>query len=167
MADSNKWYFNIYEIGRAYGGSEEGGWYYDYGTPVESVPLKDYPWVLDANGDNVYDENRTYMRTAEANNVIKFFESKGFDFANGKSGGNRFKTSPWAADEEDFQNAQRNYSPDDAAEIYQEGSDFMEEFGRDHPELLDKWYMDQYTDYGYSFENHPAEAYPKQKPYFE
>ena len=25
------YYLNEYEIGRAYGGPEEGGWYYDYG----------------------------------------------------------------------------------------------------------------------------------------
>ena len=29
-------YLNIYEIGQAYGGSEEGGWWYTVGTPVES-----------------------------------------------------------------------------------------------------------------------------------
>ena len=29
-------YLNIYEIGQAYGGPEEGGWWYTVGTPVES-----------------------------------------------------------------------------------------------------------------------------------
>ena len=30
------WYVNIYEVDRAYGGSEEGGWWYDTGTPCNS-----------------------------------------------------------------------------------------------------------------------------------
>lgn len=29
-----KYYVTVYEIGRAYGGPEEGGWHYDYGTPI-------------------------------------------------------------------------------------------------------------------------------------
>lgn len=31
------WYVNIYDVGRAYGGPEEGGWYYDYGTPCKEA----------------------------------------------------------------------------------------------------------------------------------
>jgi hypothetical protein len=33
-------YVNAYEVTRAYGGSEEGGWWYDVGEPLASVPLK-------------------------------------------------------------------------------------------------------------------------------
>lgn len=29
-------YVNVYRVTRHYGGSEEGGWYYDMGEPVES-----------------------------------------------------------------------------------------------------------------------------------
>lgn len=29
-----KFYTNVYVVGRAYGGPEEGGWWYDYGTPI-------------------------------------------------------------------------------------------------------------------------------------
>jgi hypothetical protein len=32
-------YVNAYSVGRAYGGAEEGGWYYDYGTPLASIPV--------------------------------------------------------------------------------------------------------------------------------
>ena len=160
---SDQWYFNIYEIGRAYGGSEEGGWYYDYGKPVESVPLKSYPWLLDDNGQKFQDESGLYARTDEVKNMISYFESKGFDF----SGQNRLKTSPWDAEKEDFGNAQRYHNPDEAAEIYQEGSQAMDEFARDYPELLDKWYMDQYTDYRYSLEDHPAKEFPEETPYYE
>jgi hypothetical protein len=32
-------YFNVYEKGRAYGGPEEGGWWYDTLTPVMSVEV--------------------------------------------------------------------------------------------------------------------------------
>ena len=30
-------YLNIYEIGQAYGGPEEGGWWYSCGDPIEST----------------------------------------------------------------------------------------------------------------------------------
>tara|TARA_R110000765_G_scaffold236838_1_gene339663 strand:+ start:541 stop:1044 length:504 start_codon:yes stop_codon:yes gene_type:complete len=30
------YYVNVYQIQRAYGGPEEGGWWYDEGTPIES-----------------------------------------------------------------------------------------------------------------------------------
>ena len=30
-------YINTYETNRAYGGPEEGGWWFDIGDPVESV----------------------------------------------------------------------------------------------------------------------------------
>ena len=35
MARNKYWYVNTYECGRAYGGPEEGGWWYAYGTPTE------------------------------------------------------------------------------------------------------------------------------------
>lgn len=30
-------YLNVYEVTQAYGGPEEGGWWYDAGTPLESI----------------------------------------------------------------------------------------------------------------------------------
>ena len=37
-------YINVYLVDRAYGGPEEGGWYYDYGNPVESRRVRvDWP----------------------------------------------------------------------------------------------------------------------------
>ena len=36
LADEKFTYINVYLADRAYGGAEEGGWYYDYGIPVES-----------------------------------------------------------------------------------------------------------------------------------
>ena len=30
-------YVNIYTVGRASGGPEEGGWFYDYGTPISAI----------------------------------------------------------------------------------------------------------------------------------
>lgn len=33
-------YVNLYLVDRAYGGPEEGGWYYDYGIPEASIPVK-------------------------------------------------------------------------------------------------------------------------------
>ena len=32
-------YLNIYELAQAYGGPEEGGWWYTYGEPVESTAV--------------------------------------------------------------------------------------------------------------------------------
>ena len=34
---SKKYYLNVYEVGRAYGGPEEGGWWYDHGTFLECI----------------------------------------------------------------------------------------------------------------------------------
>ena len=31
-------YVNVYMVDRAYGGPEEGGWWYDYGVPLKSMP---------------------------------------------------------------------------------------------------------------------------------
>lgn len=33
-------YVNAYEVTRHYGGPEEGGWWYDAGTPIASVPVR-------------------------------------------------------------------------------------------------------------------------------
>lgn len=32
-------YVNIYAVGRAMGGPEEGGWFYDYGMPIGAIPV--------------------------------------------------------------------------------------------------------------------------------
>ena len=34
------WYVNVYEVDRVKGGSEEGGWWYDAGQPIESVRVR-------------------------------------------------------------------------------------------------------------------------------
>ena len=34
-------YVNIYLVDKAYGGPEEGGWWYDYGVAVGSLPFTD------------------------------------------------------------------------------------------------------------------------------
>lgn len=31
------YWVNVYEVGRGYGGPEEGGWWFDYGHPVEQA----------------------------------------------------------------------------------------------------------------------------------
>lgn len=33
-------YLNVYAVTRHYGGPEEGGWWYNVGTPLASVPIK-------------------------------------------------------------------------------------------------------------------------------
>lgn len=44
------WYVNVYEVYRAYGGPEEGGWYYDEGTLID-CQMFDY-WGPDDLKDN-------------------------------------------------------------------------------------------------------------------
>jgi uncharacterized protein (DUF1684 family) len=34
------WWINVYRINRRYGGPEEGGWWFDTGEPVASIPVK-------------------------------------------------------------------------------------------------------------------------------
>lgn len=33
-------YVNVYSVGKAYGGPEEGGWYFNTGTPVTSIKVE-------------------------------------------------------------------------------------------------------------------------------
>ena len=40
-------YVNAYEVTREYGGPEEGGWYYDAGEPMASVPVSFPPFNID------------------------------------------------------------------------------------------------------------------------
>lgn len=35
----NWWHVNVYELDRRYGGPEEGGWWYDAGDVVHSIPV--------------------------------------------------------------------------------------------------------------------------------
>lgn len=51
-------YLNTYEVYQAYGGPEEGGWWYECGTPVQSILLSsdDYEeWVESQSGDSLTD----------------------------------------------------------------------------------------------------------------
>lgn len=34
-------YVNVYVVDRRFGGPEEGGWWFDTGTPVASIPVED------------------------------------------------------------------------------------------------------------------------------
>jgi hypothetical protein len=49
-------YLNVYDIGRVYGGPEEGGWWYDTGIPVASIPFEEGDKLIEAV--TVYLENR-------------------------------------------------------------------------------------------------------------
>jgi hypothetical protein len=33
-------YVNIYSVGQGYGGPEEGGWWFDTGSPIGSIPVE-------------------------------------------------------------------------------------------------------------------------------
>lgn len=45
---NGKFYVNVYEVSRCYGGPEEGGWWFDTGEPVDSTLYTDYSAALDA-----------------------------------------------------------------------------------------------------------------------
>lgn len=47
------YYVNVYTSGRAYGGPEEGGWWYTYGIPYASVPF------------DTFAEAKTYQESVE------------------------------------------------------------------------------------------------------
>jgi len=46
-------YVNAYEVSRHYGGPEEGGWWFDAGTPLASVPCVT---------DEAVDEAKTHLQ---------------------------------------------------------------------------------------------------------
>lgn len=45
-------YVNIYSVGRAYGGPEEGGWWFDTGVPIGAIPV----FITDDERMEIYDE---------------------------------------------------------------------------------------------------------------
>ena len=56
-------YVNAYELTQGYGGSEEGGWWFDCGEPLASIPINDdddpKPYVEDLKEKfSYYDEYR-------------------------------------------------------------------------------------------------------------
>ena len=55
-------YINVYLADRAYGGSEEGGWWYDYGIPVESRRVK-LPSSGAVNPYSEYQEELEFMES--------------------------------------------------------------------------------------------------------
>ena len=71
----SKLYVNIYEVGCAYGGAEEGGWYYDFGTPAEKALHKSFDKKEDAiayrdtirNKLNHLNENRLHPHQVNSN----------------------------------------------------------------------------------------------------
>lgn len=45
-------YVSIYSVGRAYGGPEEGGWWFDTGVPIGAIPV----FITDDERGDIYDE---------------------------------------------------------------------------------------------------------------
>lgn len=42
-----RWFVNVYEVDRAYGGPEEGGWWYDVGSVIRVIPCSSYDIAVD------------------------------------------------------------------------------------------------------------------------
>jgi len=50
------WYVTVWDCDRAYGGSEEGGWFYDTGRPVESIRVPTWhlaKWIARIKSDRL------------------------------------------------------------------------------------------------------------------
>lgn len=45
-----KYYVNVYEVTQAYGGPEEGGWWYECGIPIASVPFDSFKEAVEYQG---------------------------------------------------------------------------------------------------------------------
>jgi len=57
-------YINVYLIRQAYGGPEEGTWYYDIGTPLASIPV-----------DSDYKPGKAYyLQNAPATNMPGYYQ---------------------------------------------------------------------------------------------
>ena len=54
-------YINVYLVDRAYGGPEEGGWYYDYGNPVESRRVR-VDWPQPTLHPDEYSHQLTFLK---------------------------------------------------------------------------------------------------------
>ena len=59
------WYVNVYEVDRAYGGGEEGGWFYDEGTLLESKCF-DYWGECDEDRGQQYVRAVNYAKEVQA-----------------------------------------------------------------------------------------------------
>lgn len=65
-------YLNIYEVGKAYGGPEEGGWWYSTGDFIFGVKL---PSEVDAG--EIEDRLSVALKTSGTINFKSFFETEG------------------------------------------------------------------------------------------
>ena len=68
-------YLNIYEVGKAYGGPEEGGWWYSTGEFIFGVKLPS-----EVNAGEIEDRLSVALTTNDTINFKSFFETEGFDY---------------------------------------------------------------------------------------
>ena len=91
-ADENAWpesillsakvYVNVYSVGRAYGGPEEGGWWFDTGHVVSSTPFAGRDAYMDAvrHADSLRESHaENGMRREDRNGGIGRFSVMGGD----------------------------------------------------------------------------------------
>lgn len=75
---SEGYWLNVYELGRHYGGPEEGGWWWDSGEPVREKCL----WLGGASQDEAYDAaDRLYAQLAKPEYRIGSVLYAGGEFA--------------------------------------------------------------------------------------
>jgi hypothetical protein len=67
---------NAYEVNRAYGGPEEGGWWYDFGRPLGSILVEDNKDEIKAAKEKLkaifgpaYENNRTRFSVLGEDNL--------------------------------------------------------------------------------------------------
>jgi hypothetical protein len=56
-------YLNAYRVSQAYGGPEEGGWYYDIGEPFASIPI---PTMDERGADYYINDGCVFRRECDA-----------------------------------------------------------------------------------------------------
>lgn len=63
-------YVNAYEVGQCYGGREEGGWWYDSGEPLASIPCMDAEQIAAARAHLQAVFGPTYEGARDRTSVI-------------------------------------------------------------------------------------------------
>lgn len=79
-----RWFVNVYELDRAYGGPEEGGWWYDVGTLRASYPAATYDLgkLLQNRVENIWKSEGNLYSVAYSGGVygVSLEEHAGRDF---------------------------------------------------------------------------------------
>lgn len=88
-------YANAYHTDRLYGGPEEGGWYYDVGSPVMSLPFICNDTEINEDDGNTITEYDSASRAAACLRVYELCVAAGVDVPEPMS---MLKVNDWHVD---------------------------------------------------------------------